>query len=201
MTAGCGQAGQRVGSAGGTSCRRSWDIHPSSGRRRSDGRRCTRTCRSSPPSTRAEDDVATFAVGAQLEHTPGLPDDDCRHTPAAAVVIRRFRASHTVGRCRQVPLAYASRFEDSICCCGVRRDASPRAGQHSPLSRFRILQSSQKLVHRPFLRSGDWRRVLIRTVQYSSDSSPIDLDHAQHTDYVYVFAACPLTLGHRGQER
>ena len=28
-------------------------------------------------------DVATFAVGAQLEHTPGLPDDDRRHTPAA----------------------------------------------------------------------------------------------------------------------
>ena len=24
-----------------------------------------------------------------------------------------------------MPLAYASRFEDSICCCGVRRDASP----------------------------------------------------------------------------
>ena len=48
VTAGCGQAGQRVGSAGGTSCRRSWDTHPLSGHRRSDGRRCTRTCKSSP---------------------------------------------------------------------------------------------------------------------------------------------------------
>ena len=55
VTAGCGQAGKWVGSAGGTSCRRSWDKYPLSGRRRSDGRRCTRKCRSSPRSTRAED--------------------------------------------------------------------------------------------------------------------------------------------------
>ncbi|HYJ56126.1 MAG TPA: hypothetical protein VEX40_11550 [Mycobacterium sp.] len=45
-------------------------------------------------------------------------------TSAAPVIIRRFRASHTVGRCRQVPLTYARRCEDGI-CCGVRRDASP----------------------------------------------------------------------------
>ncbi len=70
-------------------------------------------------------DVATFAVGAQLEHTPGLPDDDCRHIPAAPVIIRRFRASHTVGRCRQVLLTSASRCEDCICCCCCCRDASP----------------------------------------------------------------------------
>jgi hypothetical protein len=31
----------------------------------------------------------------------------------------------------------------------------------------------------------DWQRVLIRTVQYSSDGSPIDLDRAQHTDYLF----------------
>ena len=48
-------------------------------------------------------------------------------TPSRRVIIRRFRAGHTVGRCRQVPLTYASRCEDCICCCGARRDASPRS--------------------------------------------------------------------------
>ena len=56
----CGDGGLRssrkAGRIGrGTSCRRNWDTYPLSGRRRSDGRRCTRKCRSSPPSRRAED--------------------------------------------------------------------------------------------------------------------------------------------------
>jgi len=48
-------------------------------------------------------DVATFAVGAQLEHTPGLPDNDRRHTPAAVssfVGSAPVTRSGAVGRCR-----------------------------------------------------------------------------------------------------
>ena len=48
-------------------------------------------------------DVATFAVGAQLEHTPGLPDDDRRHTPAALssfVGSAPVTRSGAVGMCR-----------------------------------------------------------------------------------------------------
>ena len=84
-TAGCVQAGKWVGSAGGTSCRRSWDRYPLSGSRRRDGRRCTRKCRSSPPSTRA-DDVATFAGRSAstsqvyLIMTVGTHQPPCHHS-------------------------------------------------------------------------------------------------------------------------
>ena len=84
-TAGCVQAGKWVGSAGGTSCRRSWDRYPLSGSRRRDGRRCTRKCRSSPPSTRA-DDVATFAGRSSstsqvyLIMTVGTHQPPCHHS-------------------------------------------------------------------------------------------------------------------------
>src|SRR6478609_7208409 len=85
-------------------------------------------------------DVATFAVGAQLEHTPGLPDDDHRHTPSA---VSSFVGSAPVTR------------SGAVCSCRRRTPADARtepaaaasagcfaAQLHGTqlLSRFRILQ-------------------------------------------------------------
>src|SRR5262245_14769965 len=90
-------------------------------------------------------DVATFTVGTQLKHTPGLPDNDRRHTPAAvssfvgSAPVTRLGA---VGRCRRRTPANA-RTEPATAASAVC--FARRLDRTHLLPRFHILQCSESI--------------------------------------------------------